>query len=115
MAVVLVVCSCRNFKHNFDMSDLGFLKKTNGYAERLTTSNFKAPNWIMGETTDNQFKLNVFKMIASGSNIVKCQLDVPFWDGQKCINCIGAKPYFNIETRACEACPNGVEKHRCRK
>lgn len=81
LTVVLITCECRLIIHDFGMEDLGFLRKTNGHAEKMTTSNYKAANWVMGNIEDNQFKLNVFRTMASGSNIIKCQLDVPFWNG----------------------------------
>lgn len=34
-------------------------------------------------------------------NVLKCASSFPFFDGEKCINCVGEKPYFNLSTKNC--------------
>lgn len=34
-------------------------------------------------------------------NLLKCNTQYPFYNGQKCINCSGATPVFNISTKQC--------------
>jgi hypothetical protein len=98
------------------MKDLSFFLDRNNLQPRSTiNSNLLAKNWIYGSLSDNDFKLQRFRSITSGRNIVKCQLDVPFFDGEKCINCVGNTPYFNIQTKRCDNCPSGVvEDHHCK-
>jgi hypothetical protein len=107
LLLVTGVC-CLKLHHDFDMSDLNFLNQGNGHPRNATNSNLKAPNWIYGGISDDEFKLSMFRMLTGVGNVVKCQLDVPFYDGTKCINCSGDTPYFNIGTKKCEKCEGGM-------
>jgi hypothetical protein len=101
--------------HDFTMKDLSFFLDRNNLQPRSSVnSNLLAKNWIYGSLSNNDFKLQMFRNITSGRNIVKCQMDVPFFDGEKCINCTGNNPYFNIQTKKCENCSSGIEDHRCK-
>lgn len=116
--LLLVTCaaSLRVYPHDFAMSDLAFIldsknQQPNG---KTVNSNLKAPNWVYGGLNESEFKLQEFRMLTSGSNIVKCQLEVPFFNGDRCITCTGSTPYFNIQTKLCDKCPSGMEAHRCK-
>lgn len=98
-AIILVLLAgvyCLHLRHDFEMSDLNFLNQGNTHPQSSTNSNLHAPNWIYGNISDEEFKLRMFKLLTGVGNVVKCQLDVPYFDGSKCINCSGDTPYFNI-------------------
>lgn len=114
LLILLVAVNCLKFHHNYEMADLNFLTQGNTHPTNATNSNLNAANWIYGGMSDTDFKLKMFKMLTGVGNVVKCQLEVPFFDGSKCINCHGETPYFNIDTKKCENCPNGMEGHRCK-
>lgn len=114
--LLLATIQClRLSSHDYTMKDLSFvLDRSNLHPTNIVNSNLKASNWILGGLTDEQFKLDTFRILASGNNIVKCQLEVPFFNGEKCVTCTGKTPYFNIKDKKCESCPNGMENHRCK-
>jgi|JI6StandDraft_1071083.scaffolds.fasta_scaffold14638_5 hypothetical protein len=105
----------RVYSHDYTMKDLSFvLDRANLKPSNTVNSNLKAPNWIYGGFTNEEFKLQTFRTLTSGNNIVKCQLEVPFYNGERCITCTGNAPYFNIKSKKCESCPDGMEAHRCK-
>ena len=38
-----------------------------------------------------------------------CLKAQPYFDGQSCIVCPNELPYFNLETKLCQNCPEGTE------
>lgn len=67
----------------------------------IVQSNLAAPNWVYGSLTEKDFKKSIFDLMTQNSNVLKCMTNFPFFNGQKCINCDGQTPYFNLSTKKC--------------
>jgi hypothetical protein len=70
----------------------------------VVQNNLAAPNWIYGSLTEQQLKKSVFDLMTQNVGLLKCNINYPFYDGKKCINCAGETPYFNLSTKQCEVC-----------
>jgi hypothetical protein len=69
-------------------------------------TNIKANNWIYGGLTQSQLRLRYFSKSAS-LNVTNCPLETPFFNGEKCINCAGAFPFWDMAKEKCSNCaPN---------
>ena len=55
--------------------------------ESAVQSNLKVSNWIYGSLTETQVRDQTFKLVKESKNIVKCNLDFPFYNGVRCLRC----------------------------
>jgi hypothetical protein len=44
-------------------------------------SNLKNTNWIYGTISEADLKNQIYKLMTSNNNILKCNIDFPFFDG----------------------------------
>ena len=44
-------------------------------------SNLKDTNWIYGTISEAELKNQIYKLMTSNVNILKCNIDFPFFDG----------------------------------
>lgn len=84
-----------------------------GAKKQVWISNFDAENWISGETSPTEIKLN---LLNNGESWIACEEDKPFIIGGFCSRCPEAT-YYNIETQTCAACQNDLvfsnAEHKC--
>ena len=71
----------------------------------LYKDNLKAPNWIYGNITEEQYKQYLFK-ITTQYNLTSCPLETPFINVEdgSCFACDGT---YSLGERKCVACPEG--------
>ena len=78
----------------------------------IVQSNLNVDNWIYGGLSEQDLKKSVFEQMTQNFNILKCNLDTPFFNGEKCIACSGSTKYFNVNNKQCQSCGN-VVNHQC--
>lgn len=79
----------------------------------LSQSNYKnnlnAKNWIFGNTTEDQYKMEVFASSIK-YNLTDCPLEKPYVHPltKDCFNCPEGLT-FNLGTKSCDGCPTGSQ------
>jgi hypothetical protein len=70
-------------------------------------TNTAAPNWVYGNTTEQQYNLEKFA-IASKNNITKCPLEKPFAKSAvECVDCTGSDNLWDLGRLQCTSCQPG--------
>ena len=53
----------------------------------IVQSNLSVPNWIYGTLSESDLKKSIFDLMTKNTNLLKCNTNFPFYNGQKCLNC----------------------------
>ena len=81
-------------------------------------SNLTNPNWVYGNSTPDQQRIDYFKEITS-NNVTFCPEQTPFVlkNTTNCSKCPQNTPYFDVSSRLCVACgvnsTFSLEKRQC--
>lgn len=67
----------------------------------IVQSNLSVDNWIYGGLSEQDLKKSIFSQMTQNTNILKCNPDTPFFNGEKCIACTETTKYFNIKSKQC--------------
>ena len=65
-------------------------------APTVYQSNIYAQNWVLGEQDINNLVQNYIERSKNYDSISNCDIETPFYNGEKCIECDGEIPVFNM-------------------
>ena len=81
------------------------LKRKCGIIENYQT-NLDRPKLLNGGLSRAEHEDNYAENKLNNPKIQDCPVDKPYFDGYKCIVCTNSQPYFNLNFKECQNCPD---------
>ena len=75
----------------------------------MQTNPSTSPSLILDGRSLNEWRVYYYNNQTADPQISDCPSSKPYFDGVVCINCPVEQPYFNLQYRICQACPQNTD------